>query len=179
MRRKLRERDDVVFEVIYEEMTNWVENAMGKINDMINSGADKIMDVVETHCDKIEVELEKIIDEVIEEVNKLNIPVMTLKKYSYLPNSIPFPLDKMHYKYCTNSFSYMIAYAIYKGATSIDLYGVGLIKELEYREQKACIEYWLGYARGLGIKWRVRGLTTLFSTMGHAGLYGYEWCKDY
>lgn len=125
--------------------------------------------------------------EVIDEVNKLGIPVMTLKKHKLLPNSIEYPIGEMHSRYFTSSFGYMIAYAVkylsrfqFNVITpSIDLYGIGLVKRLEYREQKACIEYWLGYARGKGIDVRIFGLTTLFSTMGYAGLYGYEWCKDY
>ena len=123
--------------------------------------------------------LQHVYEDIVAETKRRGVPVMTLRKYKRLPNSVEFPRDKMHYNYFTSSMAYMIAYAIYKGATSIDLYGVGLVKELEYREQKACIEYWLGYARGLGIKWCVHGLTTLFSHMGHAGSYGYEWTKQY
>ena len=62
------------------------------------------------------------IEKVIEDVNKAGIPVMTTKKYSYLPNSVEFPLGEMPSKYFTNSFAYMIAYAIHEGATSIHLY---------------------------------------------------------
>lgn len=117
--------------------------------------------------------------EVIEETNKLGIPAMTLERHKLLPNSIEYPLNKMHSKYFTNSIAYVIAYAIHKGATSIDLYGVPLVLKDEYREQRACIEYWLGYARGKGIDVTIFGGSSLFTTGLHAGLYGYEWNQDY
>ena len=119
------------------------------------------------------------IKETIEEVNKLDIPVMTIKKHKLIPNSVEYPLNDMPSKYFTNSFAYMIAYAIHKGATSIDLYGIPLTKKPEYMEQRNCIEYWLGYARGKGVEIRIFGLTALFGTGLHAGLYGYEWNQDY
>lgn len=115
----------------------------------------------------------------IEEVNKLGIPVMVHKKHKLIPNSVEFPLNDMPSRYFTSSFAYMIAYAIHVGATAIDLYGVPLTLKVEYQEQKCCIEYWLGYARGKGIEITIYGLTTLFGTGTHAGLYGYEWTQEY
>lgn len=117
--------------------------------------------------------------EVVEEVNKLGTPVMTLKKYSFLPSSIEYPLSEIHSKYFTNSFAYMIAYAICERATSIDLYGIPLVLKDEYRDQRACVEYWLGYARGKGIEVTIFGGSTLFTHGVHAGLYGYEWNQIY
>jgi len=118
-------------------------------------------------------------EEIIENVNKLGIPVMTLKEYPYLPTAIIFPVDDMHSNYYTCSFAYMIAYAVHKGATAIDIYGVPLVNKLEYREQRACVEYWIGYARGRGIEVNIFGLTTLFGTGLGVGRYGYEWCGHY
>lgn len=55
--------------------------------------------------------------------------------------------------YLTSSPAYMIAYAILQGATEIGLYGVDLsISDHEYFWQRPCVEAWIGFAKGRGIK---------------------------
>ena len=110
-----------------------------------------------------------------EEINKLGIPVVTQKKHKLFPTAIPFPIDEMPIKYFTNSIAYMIAYAIHKGATEIEMYGVPLIYVDEYTRQLPCVEYWIGYARGKGIKVTIHGSTNIFSPKPYTGLYGYDW----
>ena len=47
----------------------------------------------------------------------------------------------------------MIGYAILKGATEIGVYGVDLsISDHEYFWQRPCVEAWIGFAKGHGIK---------------------------
>lgn len=111
----------------------------------------------------------------IDTINKLGLPVVTQKKHKLLPNAIPFPLDEMPVKYFTSTMAYMIAYAAYKGATEIEVYGVPLLGKEEYNEQRQCIEFWIGYAMGKGIKVTVHKPTNIFSAKPHMGLYGYEW----
>ena len=72
-------------------------------------------------------EIYKNFKEEIDKVNELNIPVITQKKHKLLPTAIPFPLDEMPIKYFTNSIAYMIAYAIYKKAKEIEMYGVAML----------------------------------------------------
>ena len=115
------------------------------------------------------------IEEEIREINRLGIPVMTQKKHKLLPTAIPFPIDEMPFKYFTNSIAYMIAYAIHKGATEIEMYGVALLLGEEYTKQLPCVEFWLGYAMARGIKVTVHSPTTIFSSSPHKGLYGYDW----
>lgn len=115
----------------------------------------------------------------IEEVNRLGIPIITQEKHKLLPTSIPFPIDEMPFKYFTNSIAYMIAYAIYKKATEIELYGIALLFHEEYTRQRPCIEFWLGYARGKGIRVIVHGPTNIFSSEPYQGLYGYEWDNEH
>jgi len=69
----------------------------------------------------------------------------------------------------------MVAYAIYKKATEIELYGVAMLYHEEYIKQLPCVEFWLGYARGKGIKITVHGPTNIFSCEPYQGLYGYDW----
>ena len=97
----------------------------------------------------------------IEKVNRLGIPIIVSKPHKRLPTAIVFPYDEMPIKYFTNSIAYMIAYAIHKGATEIDMYGVALVVPEEYAYQRPCIEFWIGYALAKGIKVKVYGYTTI------------------
>lgn len=55
--------------------------------------------------------------------------------------------------YLTSSPAYMMAYAILIGATEISIYGVDLsISDHEYFWQRPCMEAWIGFAKGRGIK---------------------------
>ncbi|NMD04081.1 MAG: hypothetical protein GYA71_12470, partial [Bacteroidales bacterium] len=54
--------------------------------------------------------------------------------------------------YFTNSISYMIAYAIYKGYEKIELYGVDMSARDEYINQRGSVMYWIGFARAKGIE---------------------------
>lgn len=115
------------------------------------------------------------IEKEIEEINRLGIPVITQKKHKFLPTAIPFPINEMPMKYFTSTMAYMTAYAIYRGATEIEMYGVALYLKREYTQQRSCLEFWIGYAKGKGIKVTVHGQSTLFSTKPYVGLYGYDW----
>ena len=97
----------------------------------------------------------------INEINRLGIPVITSMEHELLPNAVVFPLDKMPSKYFNNSIAIMIAYAIYKGATEIEMYGVALLVEREYAYQRPCVEFWIGYALAKGIKVTVHGETSI------------------
>lgn len=55
--------------------------------------------------------------------------------------------------YLTSSPAYMIAYALLLGANEIQVYGVDLsISDHEYFWQRPCVEAWIGFAKGLGVK---------------------------
>ena len=88
--------------------------------------------------------------------------------------SSSYPLQDMIDKfgdYFTNSVSYMLALAIDKGAEEIHLYGVDMSVGGEYETQRASCEYFIGLARGLGIKVIVSENSDLLKTNY---LYGYE-----
>ena len=106
-------------------------------------------------------------------VNKHNMPLITLRKWNSVPTSKAFPLDKMHSDFFTNSIAYMLAYAEYKGATEIDIYGVSMKDPKEYLTQKYSLDYWLGYVRGRGVKVTIHG-ETLVGRSKTGGLYGYS-----
>lgn len=55
--------------------------------------------------------------------------------------------------YFTSSGAYMMAYAILQGATEIGIYGIDhSINDHEYFWQRPCMEAWIGFAKGRGIK---------------------------
>ena len=95
-------------------------------------------------------------DEHREKLKALACPVYTQTEYDWLPNSTPYPLSdilqEFQTNYFNNSVAYMVALAIYENATEIAVYGVDMAARSEYGNQRPCCEYWLGLARGRGIK---------------------------
>ena len=83
------------------------------------------------------------------------IPFYTCDKWGNLPVEI-LPLKEMKlgkYNYHCGSFDLMVAFAIYLGATEIELHGISLVLEKgEPISARSCLEYWCGYAEGKGIK---------------------------
>lgn len=114
-------------------------------------------------------------DEVhVEQLAGLKCPVYMVKAYEDIPNAVKFPIEeaakfftlckeregcdkvctlcrKMD-AYFTNSISYMIALAIMEGFDEIHVYGVDMAQDSEYGHQKPSCEFFLGWARGAGIK---------------------------
>lgn len=111
--------------------------------------------------------------EEIATINDKKLPVIMLKKYDRVPTSIPFPYDEMPFQYFSNSIAYMIAYAIHKEATEIDIFGVQMATREEYIRQRPCCEFWLGYAMAKGIKVNINRPSQLLNTDG--GAYGRDW----
>lgn len=78
--------------------------------------------------------------------------------------------------YYTNSVAWMLALAIYEGATEIALYGVdmaqhGIGLKSEYAYQRPSVELWLGIAAGKGIKVTIPKESDLLKT---PHLYGFD-----
>lgn len=78
--------------------------------------------------------------------------------------------------YLTSSPAYMLAYALLKGATEIQLYGVDLsISDHEYFWQRPCVEAWIGFAKGRGVK-------VVIPEVSHVGksryVEGRDWGND-
>jgi hypothetical protein len=68
-----------------------------------------------------------------------------------------YPLEEIS-KFCggtdyfANSFCYMIAYAIWQGFTHIRMFGADMATHKEAADERPGMEYWIGIARGRGIK---------------------------
>lgn len=94
--------------------------------------------------------------------NSLGIPIIMPKEYPEIPNSVRFPIEEIMKEYDTDYFmtgiAYMIAYAIWKGYKQIDCYGINMRGADErYKNARACVEFWLGIAKGKGIKINMYG----------------------
>ncbi len=111
------------------------------------------------------------------------VPVMMLDHYDQYPTSVKYPIDEIIgiYKsdYFSNSISYMIAYALYVGATKIDMYGVNMGTQSEYVYEKGSVEFWIGMAMGLGVEVKIHGQDTALLRVSQQAyiikdhLYGY------
>jgi len=84
-------------------------------------------------------------------IKSLNIPIVTVKKWSDIPNSVSYPWKEVisvYGDYFTNSISEMIALALYMKYKRIELYGCDFVDEREKRLQLPSITYYIGMARG-------------------------------
>lgn len=82
-----------------------------------------------------------------------DIPIVMHKKTEEIPGSMRFPVDTisvLYGEYFNCTADYMISLAIWMGYEEIGIYGINPINEYEY--EKRGIEYWIGVARGRGIK---------------------------
>ena len=102
----------------------------------------------------------------IEELREMKIPVYMQEAYPDVPPAVKYPLEEMIKEfgvprkkdgetpdaYFTNSISFMLALGIYKGFEEIHVYGVDMAVGTEYNEQRPSCEYYIGIAKGRGIK---------------------------
>ncbi len=71
------------------------------------------------------------------------------------PNAQRLPIEQLEAEfgpYWASGPAYEIAHAMLEGATEIQIWGIHLSTEQEYRDQRPNFEYLLGIARGRGIK---------------------------
>ena len=72
-------------------------------------------------------------------------------------------------KYFTSSIAYMVAYALFTGATEINIFGVDMEHDTEYATQRPCLAYWIGFARAKGCNIKVMSVLD-----ERPFLYGYD-----
>jgi hypothetical protein len=106
-----------------------------------------------------------------------NIPIMSQKTYGGI-KGWEFPLDTIIQKFDCDLFTsgvcYAIAYAIFKKAARIDLYGVNCIKDEEWYNLREGVMLWIGIAKGKMIKVTVTGLEFRPLRAYDKRLYGYN-----
>lgn len=102
-----------------------------------------------------------------------------------LKNQVIFPQRELaaqpRGRYHASSFDWLVAYAIQLGARNIHIYGAAFAIEGPGQEPisaRACLEYWCGYAQGLGIGVIAGrdcvGLFRQFNLVMSDSLYGYD-----
>jgi len=89
----------------------------------------------------------------VEAMTELGCPIISLHKIRWL-KTYPYPYrriaEKFKTEFFTSSIGYMLAYALDKQYTKLRLYGIDMITRQEYLLEKGGVEFWLGYAMGLG-----------------------------
>lgn len=91
-----------------------------------------------------------------------------------LPAGVALPVDELTAKYgryFTNTVSWMLAVAIESGAKEIGVWGVDMAQEPEYKAQRPSCEFFLGWARGAGIKVTIPAASDLLKAIR---LYGID-----
>lgn len=85
-----------------------------------------------------------------------NHPVYSIKTYEGFPSIMRYPYEDVCEYFGTNRFSnsfcYMIAFALYLGYDEIHTYGVNFIMADEYTEEIPGVEFWLGMAHARGVR---------------------------
>lgn len=111
--------------------------------------------------------------------------VITSKAYPEFPTSEDFPIESVAHYFglplgiaMYSTVDYMIALAIYEGATQIDLYGVDMTSKTAPTEMLLGTALWIGaaQARGVFVRTFVGSLFQFITNPGvalEAGLYGY------
>ena len=110
----------------------------------------------------------------IERLRDIKVPIYMVEKHEDIPNSVAYPIDKMVAEfgpYFTNTISYMLALAIWEGFREIHVYGVDMAVGSEYAHQRPSCEYFLGIAKGRGIKLHIPYQSDLLKARF---LYGFQ-----
>jgi len=93
-----------------------------------------------------------------------HMPIYMQEVYPEIPASVAWPRNEINawtlamfgpeaeVDYFTSTPGQMIVTAIFEGYGEIQLYGIDLLQAEEYAYQRPGAEYWIGIARGLGIK---------------------------
>lgn len=105
-----------------------------------------------------------------------NIPMIVSDKFPVKADHVKtFPQECNVLKKLTSTPAYMMALAIYEGATEIGIYGVEMgVDNHEYFKQRSGMYSWIGYALGKGIKVTIPEESSLFKDSYEEGR---DWLK--
>jgi hypothetical protein len=108
-------------------------------------------------------------------------PVYTSRAHPDYPGLVEFPLERfineVGYAYFNNTCAYAVGYAILIGVEKISMFGCDFTYANAHHAEKgrACVEYWLGFARARGIEIVVAGASSLMDGCEEGEpLYGYD-----
>jgi hypothetical protein len=115
--------------------------------------------------------------------NETGTAIMSIKQYADVRKSYAFPLEKILEKYAhpkgpgdlfTSVVPYMLAYAIFKKYTRIDVYGINCAYHEEWAYQREAVSAWANFARGQGIPVTFTGGQKRLGIIEEGYLYGYN-----
>jgi hypothetical protein len=85
-----------------------------------------------------------------------------------VPGCVRLPIEELKHIYCqdeipyfTSTLAHMVVYAMWRDYKDIELYGFEMESGTEYANQRACVEYWIGFGRALGIHIEAPGANIL------------------
>ena len=114
------------------------------------------------------------------------VPVITSRAHPDYPALREFPLqdviNSLGMAYFNGTAASAAAYAIFRGATKISLFGCDYSYENSHQAEKGrgCLEFWLGFAAARGIELGFADRTSLLDTIdepadeGVLNVYGYD-----
>jgi len=101
---------------------------------------------------------------IIDKITPAEFHIDLLKKLPCIVASVPYPefsnievypikevLARFKTRFFSNTIAYMIAYALLYGYEKIRMYGIDMMTHSTYVFEKGGVEYWMGYANGLGV----------------------------
>lgn len=110
-------------------------------------------------------------------------PVYTSRAHKGYPGLVEFPLEdvinNLGYAYFNGTAAYAVAFAIHIGVKKISLFGCDFTYQNSHHSEqgRACVEYWLGFARARDIEICVAGDSSLMDACEGEGLYGFDAVK--
>lgn len=147
------------------------------------------------HCDRIfhmdDVRIQEIRAAAAPESNIANMlrwmkghpgPIMTSRAHPDYPGLVEFPLEEvinnLGFAYMNNTAAYAVAYAVHIGVKKISLHGIDFTYPNAHDAEKgrACVEYWLGFAKARGIEVSTGSASSLLDACvpWNERLYGYD-----
>ena len=103
------------------------------------------------------------------------VPCYVQAENAHSPNGIVYPIKEIQAyfdtDYFTCSIAFQLALALYEGADEIGCYGIDLAQSAEYSWQRPSVEYWIGIARGMGVRVDIPATSDILKT---GQMYAYE-----
>lgn len=109
-------------------------------------------------------------------------PVYTSFTHPDYPGLVAFPLEdvinNLGFAYLNNTAAFAVAYAIHIGVKKLSLFGCDFTyPDAHHAERgRACVEYWLGYARARGVEITTAARSSLLDAIvpWREKVYGYD-----
>ena len=116
--------------------------------------------------------------EILKRVQEQTVPIYMQNVNPEIPNSMRYPVEIFdHYRaYSTSTISHMLALAYHSFVMTerpkhVALFGIMMLAEEEYGEQRPACEYWLGRMEGVGMDIMINPGSAILVA---PGLYGYH-----